>query len=210
MYSEIVPDVYDITTQPTPSGGRLRVYLFDGETPTLIDTGFEETVDRIADAVEEIGASPERLIVTHGDPDHIDGFDSLVEEFDLETWVPEQTDVSDLEHDPDYRYTEEARIGDFTPVHVPGHRADNHVLVNEDANVAVMGDAVFGSDRRGLPAGYLIPPPAAFSEDLHAAELNLDKLLEYEFDSALVFHGTSVTENASETLSSFVDFAGRS
>lgn len=210
MYSEILPDVYDITTQTRPTGGRFRVYLFDGDAPTLIDTGFDETVDRIVAAVDDIGVRPERLVITHGDPDHIDGFDSLVEAFDVETWVPEQTDASDLDHDPDHRYTEGSPIGNFDPVHVPGHRADNHALVDESRGVAVMGDAMFGADRRGLPEGYLIPPPAAFSEDLHEAEENLDKLLEYEFDAALVFHGTSVTENASERFSAFVDFPGRS
>ncbi|WP_144903101.1 MBL fold metallo-hydrolase [Halobellus captivus] len=210
MFEEIVPGVYDITTQTRPSGGRFRVYLFDGDTPTLIDTGFEETTDRVVDAVEEIGIRPERLVITHGDHDHIDGFDALVDALGVETWVPEQTDASQFENDPDHRYTEGTSIGEFAPVHVPGHRADNHALVNERTGVAVMGDAVFGSDRRGLPAGYLVPPPAAFSEDVHEAEMNLDKLLDYEFDAALVFHGSSVTRNASETLASYVDFPGRS
>ncbi|WP_336025251.1 MBL fold metallo-hydrolase [Halobellus salinisoli] len=206
MIDEIAPDVYDITTQTRPGGGRFRVYLFDGETPTLFDTGFEETTDRIVDAVEELRVDPERLIITHGDHDHIDGFDALVDAVDLETWVPEQTDVSDLRNDPDYRYTEGDSIGEFDAVHLPGHRADNHALVDESRGIAVLGDAAFGSDRRGLPAGYLVPPPAAFSEDVHEAELALQKLLAYDFDAALVFHGSSVPEDAREILASYVDF----
>ena len=94
MYSEIVPDVYDITTQPTPSGGRLRVYLFDGETPTLVDAGFADTVDVVAAAVDDLGITPERIVITHGDPDHAGGLAGLVDRFDLETWVPDGVDVN--------------------------------------------------------------------------------------------------------------------
>jgi len=206
MIDEIAPDVYDITTQTRPGGGRFRVYLFDDETPTLVDTGFEETTDKIVEAVDELGVDPERLVITHGDHDHIDGFDALVDALDVETWVPEQTDIGDLRNDPDHRYTEGETIGEFVAVHLPGHRADNHALVDEARGIAVMGDGAFGSDRRGLPAGYLVPPPAAFSEDVHEAELMLQKLLEYDFDAALVFHGSSVLENARETLAGYVDF----
>ncbi|WP_197052370.1 MBL fold metallo-hydrolase [Halobellus rufus] len=206
MIDEVVPGVYDITTQTRPDGGRFRVYLFDGETPTLVDTGLGDGIDRIVDAVDEVGVDPERLLITHGDHDHVGGFDAVVDAFDLETWVPEQTDVGGLRNEPDHRYTEGTPIGDFVPVHLPGHRADNHALVDERRGVAVLGDAAFGSDRRGLPAGYLVPPPAAFSEDVHEGELRLRDLLEYDFDVALVFHGSSVTEHARERLAAYVDF----
>lgn len=72
-----------------------------------------------------------------------------------------------------------------------------------------MGDAVFGSDARGLPAGYFVLPPAYYSADLAAADENLARLLDYEFDAGLMYHGSSVTEDASEKIEAFVDFRGK-
>lgn len=72
-----------------------------------------------------------------------------------------------------------------------------------------MGDAVFGSDLRGLPAGYYVLPPAVYSEDLNLADESLGKLLDFEFDVALLYHGSSVWEDAREKLDRFVNFPGR-
>lgn len=209
MPEELVPDVYDITVFDEGEGnGRYRVFLVDGETPTLFDAGPAGTVDALAEGINAVGITPERLVITHGDGDHIGGLDGVVERFDVETYVPEETDV-EANHDPDHRYGDGDTIGAFEAVHVPGHTAGNHALVDEDAGVAVMGDAVFGSDTRGLPAGYFVLPPAYYTEDLVAADENLERLPDYEFDAGLVYHGSSVTEDAREKLAAFVDFRGK-
>ena len=204
---EVAPDVYDITVREI-NGGRYRVFLFDGDTPTLVDAGFEDTVDAVADAAADLDITPKRLVVTHGDPDHVGGFDGLVDEFDLETWVPEGTDL-DASHDPDHRYSDGDDAGRFTAVHTPGHTPHHHSLVDEDAGVAVLGDAAFGSDSRGLPTGYFVLPPAFFTEDLHAADESLERLLAFEFDIGLLYHGSNVTEDAGRKLERFVAFAGK-
>jgi glyoxylase-like metal-dependent hydrolase (beta-lactamase superfamily II) len=92
---------------------------------------------------------------------------------------------------------------------VPGHTEHNHALIDEDAGVAITGDTVFGADHRGLPTGYFHHPPAVYSEAPGAAEENLARLLDYEFDVALVSHGSSVTQNAREKLDQYVNFPGR-
>ncbi|MFC4247381.1 MBL fold metallo-hydrolase [Natribaculum luteum] len=207
MPTEILENVYDITCQTEESGKRFRVFFFADGTPTLVDAGLAGTTDRVIEGISSIGVEPERLVVTHGDGDHIGGFDALVDHYGLETWVPEQT-TAETATDPDHRYGDGDRIGRFTAVHVPGHEPDNHALVDEAAGVAVMGDAVSGADQRGLPAGYFHLPPAVYSQNLNRAEESLERLLEYEFDAGLVYHGSSVTEDAREKLERYVNPPG--
>ena len=207
MSTELADGVHDITVADTDNG-RYRVFLIDGDVPTLFDAGPPDTIDALAEGIEEIGATPERLVITHGDGDHIGGLEGIVERYDVETYVPEATMI-EADHDPDHRYGDGDTIGAFEAVHVPGHTEGNHALVDEGRGVAVLGDAVFGSDARGLPAGYFVLPTAFYSADLAAADANLDALLEYEFDVGLLYHGSSVTEDATAKLRAFVDFEGK-
>ena len=206
MITEITSGVYDLTVAEVNSG-RYRVFLFDGETPTLVDAGLPDTVDTVADRLDEIAIEPERLVITHGDPDHVRGLGGLAERYGLRTWVPEGLEVEGIS--PDHRYGHGDEIGRFVAVHIPGHTDEHHALVEVDGNVAVLGDAAFGADSRGLPEGYFVLPPGFFSADLNEADASLERLLEYEFEIGLVYHGSSVTDGASEKLRRFVEFAGR-
>jgi hydroxyacylglutathione hydrolase len=206
MIREIVTDVYDLTIAEF-NGGRYRVFLFEGETPTLVDAGLEDTTGTVVERLDELGVTPERLVVTHGDADHAGGSPALADEYGLKTWIPADLDVDGLT--PDHRYEDGDAVGQFTAVHTPGHTSEHHSLVDEDAGVAVLGDAVFGADARGLPAGYFVLPTGFFSADLNAADESLRALLAYDFDIGLVYHGESVTNNASEKLERFADFAGK-
>ncbi|MFB6250395.1 MAG: MBL fold metallo-hydrolase [Halobellus sp.] len=203
--TEIVADVYDITVKQAPDA-RWRVFLFDGPTPTLVDAGFADTVDVVAAAAEELGITPERIIITHGDGDHVGGLGGLVDRFDLESWVPEAVEV---EVEPDYRFGDGDEIGPFIAVSIAGHARGHHSLVDEDRGIAVIGDALFGSDTRGLPPGYFVLPTAHYSDDLGRADDELSNFLAYDFDVGLLYHGTNVTENASEKVAAFVDFGGK-
>lgn len=207
MVTEVLPDVYDITVRES-EGRRNRVFLVIDDVPTLFDAGFADTTDALFDGIAEVGIEPERLVITHGDPDHFDGFDATVERYGVETWVPEQTDA-DGHRAPDHRYSDGDTIGSFEAIYTPGHEPDHYALVDEASDLLVAGDAVFGADLRGLPAGYLIPPPALYSENINQAEESLERLLEYDFDAALVFHGSSVTAGAKDRLDAFVNFRGK-
>lgn len=206
MIEEITTDVYDLTIAER-NCGRYRVFLFDGETPTLVDAGLESTTAAVLDRVADVGVEPERLVITHGDPDHVGGAAVLAAEYDLETWVPEGLAVEGF--DPEYRYGDGDDVGQFVAVHTPGHTPDHHSLVDEDRGVAVLGDAAFGADARGLPAGYFVLPTGFFSADLGQADDALGNLLAYDFEVGLVYHGASVRSDASEKLEQFVDFAGK-
>ncbi|WP_254829772.1 MBL fold metallo-hydrolase [Haloglomus salinum] len=208
MPREIVPDVFDITVRTDPTGRRYRAFLVDGEVPTLFDAGFDDTTEALFDGIEATGLRPERLVITHGDYDHVGGFDAVVDRYGTETCVPEQSEL-DTDHAADNRYGDGDRIGAFRAIHVPGHSPDHHVLVSERRGVLLAGDALVGADLRGFPEGYLLPHAAVYATDHGAAELNLDRLLDWEFDAALVYHGSSVTEDARRVLDRYVNFPGR-
>lgn len=208
MPTELADGVYDITCREEPSGKRYRVFLFAEGTPTLFDTGLADTAEAVFDGVAEVGTEPERLIVTHGDPDHVGGFDAIVDRYDIETWVPKETEL-DADHEADNRYGDGDRVGRFEAVYAPGHEPDNHALIDENRGIAVMGDAVSGADQRGLPTGHFHLPPAVYSQDLNEAEGSLDRLLAHEFEVGLVYHGSSVTENAHRKLDRYVNFPGK-
>jgi glyoxylase-like metal-dependent hydrolase (beta-lactamase superfamily II) len=209
MPEEILPGVHDVTVMEG-DGRRLRAYLFEAPVPTLVDTGLDATTDALFDGIDAVGVDPERVVVTHGDGDHVGGLSAVVDRYDPEVFVPEQTAADALGGvDPDVRYGHGDAIGDFEAVHVPGHEPDNHALVDESRSLVVAGDAVSGSDQRGLPAGYLLLPPTVYSDDLNEAEENLERLLDYEFDAVLVFHGSSVLEGGRDKLDAFVNFPGK-
>ena len=200
--------VHDITARAT-DGRRYRAYLFEDDVPTLFDTGFEDTPEQVFEQIDDIGVEPERVIVTHQDPDHTGGFAAVIERYRPETWVP-AGDAATIETnsgvEPDHRYEDGASIGRWEAVCVPGHTPGSSVLVDEAASIAVTGDVLVGADLRGLPQGFLLPPPEIYTDDPAAAEANLEKLLPYEFDRALVSHGTAVLEGASEKLERYVAF----
>jgi glyoxylase-like metal-dependent hydrolase (beta-lactamase superfamily II) len=202
---EIVPDVYDVTVR-RQWGRRYRCYLVDGDVPTLVDTCHDEDDPKamLFEGLDELGVTPERFVLTHGDSDHVGGFDAVVDRYGVETWVSAETELS-ADHDPDHRYSDGDRVCGFDAVHVPGHEADSYALVNEAADFAVLGDTVVGSDVRGLPAGYFVVHGEEYTDDPRAAEQNLTRLASYDFEAGLVFHGSSVLEAASEKLEAYVD-----
>jgi len=181
----------------------VRVYVLE-EAPsgqaTLVDTAFEENGAELVETLEAEFGGVDRVILTHGDHGHHGGLDHVMEAFapELAAAADETKLYEAIDHDPDVRF------GDIRVVQVPGHTEATSALLLEDRGILVSGDALDGSDRAGVPAGYLLPPPALFNEDHAAAELNLYDLLQYDFETVLVFHGSNVFEDPKGKLDDFL------
>ena len=191
MATEIAADVYDVTTRRDDTGRRYRAFVVDGDRPTLFDAGHPGTADTLVSELDELGVEPERLVVTHGDADHVGGVDRIVERYDVELFAPEGEDTM-TDRTAGTVVEDGDRIGSFTAVHTPGHTA----FVHESQSVAMVGDLVRESN------GNFEVPPWALNYDTELATDSLRSFTERAPDCAVVCqgHGTPATEHGSARL----------
>lgn len=188
----------------------VRVYVLEDVpegTTTLVDTAFEENGEKLVETITEEFGTIDRVILTHGDHGHHGGLDHVMEAFSPELVAAddEATLYEAIDHEPDVRFEDgDVLEGNIRVIQIPGHTAATSTLLLQDRDVLISGDTLDGADRAGLPAGYLLPPPALFNDDHEAAELNLYDLLQYDFDTVLVFHGSNVFENPKQKLDDFL------
>lgn len=193
----------------------VRVFVLedipDGQT-TLVDTAFEENGEELVETLEDHYGTIDRVIITHGDHGHHGGLGHVMDAFSPELLMPaDETKLYDhleeegYDFEPDVAYEDgDVLEGNIRVIQVPGHTEATSALLLEDRGILISGDVVDGADRGGLPAGYLLPPPALFNDDHKSAELNLYNLLEYDFDTILVFHGSHIFENPKQKLDDYL------
>ncbi|ELZ92523.1 MULTISPECIES: MBL fold metallo-hydrolase [Haloferax] len=174
---------------------------------TLVDTGFDEDGEELVEILEREYGGVDRVIITHGDHGHHGGLPSVMEAFDPELVASaNESKLHDaIDYEPDVTFTDGDLLdGNIRVIEVPGHTKATSALLLEDRDILISGDALDGADRAGLPAGYLLPPPALFNDDHKAAEINLYDLLQYDFETLLVFHGSHVFEDPKGKLDDFL------
>jgi len=183
----------------------------DGQI-TLVDTAFDENGEELVETLREEYGTVDRVILTHGDHGHHGGLAHVVDAFDPELAMPadesklyEHFEEAGLDIEPDVAYEDgDVLDGNIRVIQVPGHTEATSALLLQDRDLLISGDVLDGSDRGGLPAGYLLPPPALFNDNHRDAELNLYNLLDYDFDTLLVFHGSHVFEDPKGKLDNYL------
>ncbi len=200
MPTEVVPGVH----QQRIAHAKI-VYVDDGNI--LQDTGVGDQWADVKAFIDEMGGV-DRLFVTHHHGDHVGNVRRIIDEHDPEVFLPvdeplDDVDVSDAE------VTEVADGDDIAGhevVSVPGHTPGIAGLYVAEEATLLASDMLDGADRRGLPAGYLLAPPAMYNWDSEQAEVGLERLQDLDIETAVVTHGTNVETGVNEQLDRFLDF----
>lgn len=145
----------------------------DGRTSAVVDPGGD--VQRILDLINEVGAKPELIMLTHGHLDHVGGAAELANELSIPVWGPHRDDDFWLQQiagqaaafglplppelKPD-RWLDEGdviRVGNlsFDVLHCPGHTPGHVVFVEQKERWAQVGDVLFRGSigRSDFPRG---------------------------------------------------------
>lgn len=149
--------------------------LWDEESKSamVVDPGGD--IERIGEAVEELGLKVKRIVLTHGHIDHAGGAAALKEMLGVEVVGPHEEDrflleglaeqgqmyglagARDVTPDRWLKEGDSLEVGGivFDVLHCPGHTPGHIVLVQKDAKIAIVGDVLFRGSigRTDFPRG---------------------------------------------------------
>jgi glyoxylase-like metal-dependent hydrolase (beta-lactamase superfamily II) len=149
--------------------------LWDEESKSamVVDPGGD--IERIGEAIKELGLKVERIVLTHGHIDHAGGAAALKEALGVEVVGPHEEDrflldglaeqgqmygltgARDVTPDRWLKEGDSLEVGGivFDILHCPGHTPGHIVLVQKDAKIAIVGDVLFRGSigRTDFPRG---------------------------------------------------------
>ena len=180
----------------------LEAYLLDcGDRVVLVDTGMlPRDLERIGAELEEMERTwkdVNLVLITHKHGDHIKNLARVKELTGAEVMAGEG-DVADIEAATGVKIDRGLKHGDYLDVcggieviHVPGHSVGNLCFYLPRLRAVIAGDTIFGDD-----LGNIHPPPEKYCLDVRTAEMEIRRLLFYDFDALLLSHGKNLLKGA--------------
>jgi glyoxylase-like metal-dependent hydrolase (beta-lactamase superfamily II) len=220
MYaSGIKPLRLEMNTGDTPFIVHAAV-AWDENEVVLVDTGIAGQLALIRTMLEQEGIPFDRLtkiIITHQDRDHIGSLPELVEAFEQniqvlahEVAVPYLTGEIPLIKSgvkaPYVKVNQVLQDKDLLPIcggieiiYTPGHSPDHIALYHRASKTLVCGDALTSQD------GKLMPFNPDFTPDKETALQSIAKLLTYDIETVITYHGGVCTGNIRARLKEIVE-----
>lgn len=196
-YHASLKGIYLVTGQGVTS----NVYMFSGETITLVDSGNGVVENRIVPQLKVIySKSPNvsKTILTHFHFDHVGGLAELMNAYGLDVHIHNE-EVPFLQTINSKRIMalndgDEIEIGDYllTIIHTPGHSPGSICLYEKKLKLLLSGDTVFPNGAFGrydLPFG-----------DHNALLQSLKRLTEIEVNLMLPGHGYPAFSKVNEQI----------
>ncbi len=189
--------------------------IWDDQHAILIDTGIPGQLELIQEQLELHYFPFHRLshiMITHQDRDHLGSLPELaavsegvVEVLAHELSVPYiQGEVPLLKSGNTVPFTQvdqSLKDGDIIPlcggirvIATPGHTPDHISLYHIPSKTLISGDAMIANE------GQLLPPAEQHTADMGAALASVGKLVDYEIESVICYHGGICTGNIRERL----------
>ncbi|MCZ8511800.1 MBL fold metallo-hydrolase [Paenibacillus filicis] len=206
------------------AGGRTflvhAALLKDERDAILVDTGIPGQLEVIRQALERQGlpfGKLTKIIITHQDLDHVGSLPDLVNASGghLEVLAHELSKPYILGEAPLIKrgITVQAskvdvtlQDGDLLPycggirvIFTPGHTPDHICLYHVPSKTLISGDALTSVD------GVLMPPNPDFTPDMATALKSVAKLLDYDIETVITYHGGVCTNRIKERLAEIAE-----
>lgn len=185
------------------------------EKVAIVDPGGD--LDKILEALQQVGGTPEKILVTHAHLDHIGAVAELAEKLDLpiegphtddQFWIdmlPQQAQMMGFPASRPFTPTRWLEEGDTVTVgetrlqvrHCPGHTPGHVVFYQPESKLVVVGDVLFNGS-----IGRTDFPKGDFDTLVQAIK---DKLLTLDDDVSFIpGHGPMSTIGHERTNNPFV------
>lgn len=188
----------------------LSVHVIDTPDATvLFGSGHESTTDEVTQIAADHGV--DIVVPEHGDGDHYGGIPALQDTItDLQVAVPagDADWIRDAGINPDRELHDGDMYWGIEAIAAPGHTPGNMAFRYGD--VLIAGDTLVGTDFEPISGdpwsgAFGIVPPSRNTGGDAEAQASVRKLLDYDFEMALVSHGANVYENAQAEVRTLVE-----
>ncbi|MGG4492625.1 MBL fold metallo-hydrolase [Brevibacillus reuszeri] len=194
--------------------------FWDENEAILVDTGISGQLELIQSVLAQESIPFEKLtkiIITHQDRDHIGSLPDLVSAADgrievlaHEVAIPYLAGQTPLVKSgalaPPVKVDRALQDGDLLPyaggiqvIYTPGHSPDHISLYHIPSKTLVSGDALTAED------GVLMSFNPDFTPDKELATQSIAKLLDFDIETVIAYHGGVCTGNSKERLSEIVE-----
>lgn len=167
----------------------------------LVDTAMEESAETLLAEIKTCGYQPkdiETIIITHSHIDHIGGLPTAKSQMESARIACHKFEMDSITQQVEASIDDLLMDGQIYQgllvIHTPGHTKGNISLLDQEADLLIVGDS-FRTEE-----GVVHPMPDKYNQDSEEHRKSMKKLLDYQFDKAIVAHGHPIHSAAHKLL----------